>query len=208
PPITVRGMINLDIIGSENGPDGTTDDHSIRLFSAEPNDSPSRQLARQIALFISTYRNDVKVMLQSAEERAGRWGDHQSFSAAGYPALHIIQGVEDPLKERTIQDTIDNVQPDYLLRTTLAALSPTALLADGPLAPADLAHRVSPEEDSLVWTPVKNASGYIIALRTANSLTYDQVLVVNTSAHLDWNGISKYGAVAVGSIDLAGRIGP
>src|SRR5260221_579562 len=85
PPIDVRGMINLDIVGSEVGPNGVVDRRTVRLFSAPPNESVSRQLARRIALIANTYLFDVNVVLQSAEERAGRWGDHQSFSAAGYP---------------------------------------------------------------------------------------------------------------------------
>jgi hypothetical protein len=214
PPIAVRGMINLDTIGSEVGPNGEIDHQTIRLFSAEPNDSTSRQLARQLALIISTYLPDeVNPVLQSAEERVGRWGDHQSFSEAGYPAVRIIQGLEDPARQHSPRDTFDNVQPGYLMRTTRAALASAIILADGPTPPGDLALRAlvgDPQTQVLIWTPVPGAAGYLVALRQTSSLFYDQLLTVEASPtpELRWAGFGKYATVAVATVDAAGRMGP
>ena len=208
PPIDVRGMINLDIIGSDVGPNGEVDPRAIRVFSAEPNSSSSRQLARQLALFVGTYMDDVTIVLQSAEERVGRWGDQQSFSAAGYPALRMIEGLENTTRQYSALDTVDNVQADYLMRTTRTALVGVVLMADGPLPPADVARRTTPSGDLLVWTPAAGASGYVIALRAANSLGYDQVLVVDHGTQITWDGLARYTYVAVGSVDASGRMGP
>src|SRR5258708_37962403 len=85
-PIDLRAVINLDMIGSGAPAGNDNVPSTIRLFSAEPNDSASRQLARQIALITKTYVDNLEPVVQSAEERAGRWGDQPPFRAAGYPA--------------------------------------------------------------------------------------------------------------------------
>ncbi len=213
PPIALRGMINMDIVGSEVGRNGEIDHRTIRLFSAEPNDSPSRQLARQMALFVGMYLDDVDPVLQSAEERVGRWGDHQSFSAAGYPSVRIIQGLEDVSRQHTPRDTIDNVQPAYLMRTTRAALVSVLLLADGPTPPTMLAMRIppgSPQTQVLSWTPAPGAAHYLVALRQMSSLFYDQTFTIAASAapEVSWTEFGRYSTVAVAAVDASGRIGP
>ncbi len=213
PPIAVRGMINLDLVGSEIGPNGEDDPHTIRLFSAEPNDSPSRQLARQIAFFANTYLDDVNIVLQSAEDRAGRWGDQMSFSAAGYPAVRLIQALEDVTRQHSPLDTIDNVQAGYLMRTTRVALVSTMILADGPTPPGNLVLRAAignPNVQNLAWTAVPDAAHYLIALRQETSLPYDQVFTIDASPspELGWSGFTRYATVAVASVDASGLVGP
>jgi hypothetical protein len=213
PPVELRAMINLDIIGSEMGPNGDIDRRTMRIFSAEPNDSLSRQLARQLALIIKTYLDDVDPIIQSAEERSGRWGDHQSFRAAGYPAVRFIQGLEDLSRQHTPRDTLDNVQPGYLMRTTRAALISVATLADGPRPPTDLVLRPKPEDPTmhtLIWTPVQGVAKYLVTLRQAPSLYYDQIFTVKASAapELAWTGFNRFATVAIASIDDAGQMGP
>ncbi|NDJ61732.1 MAG: M20/M25/M40 family metallo-hydrolase, partial [Chloroflexi bacterium] len=51
--IDIDAMLNIDIIGSGNGPNGVIDDRTIRVFSAGPDASPSRRLARALALITS-----------------------------------------------------------------------------------------------------------------------------------------------------------
>ncbi|MEP7285443.1 MAG: M20/M25/M40 family metallo-hydrolase [Chloroflexota bacterium] len=213
PPVDVRAMINLDIIGSEMGPNGVVDQHTLRLFSAEPNDSPSRQEARQIALIIKTYLDDVDPVLQSAEERTGRWGDQQSFRAAGYPAIRMIQGLEDLSRQHTPRDTIDNVQPGYLMRITRALLVCLAILADGPTPPTNIALRVpinSPQTQTLVWTPSVDATEYLVVLRQTSSLYFDQSFTIKATAspELTWSGFDRFATVAIAAVNKAGRMGP
>ncbi len=213
PPIALRGMINLDIVGSALGRNGEVDERTIRLFSAEPNDSPSRQLARQLALYMATYLDDVDPVLQSAEERAGRWGDQQSFSAAGYPSVRFIQGLEDMSRQHSPLDTMDGIQPAYLMRTTRAALVSVLLLADGPTPPVGLAfHSLpgDPRTQRLTWTAAPDAARYLVTLRQTSSLSYDQILTVDASSspELTWTGFAQYATVAVGTIDASGRMGP
>ncbi|MBX3083215.1 MAG: M20/M25/M40 family metallo-hydrolase [Anaerolineae bacterium] len=208
--VDVRAMINLDIIGSEYGPNDELDRRTVRLFSADPNDSVSRQLARQIALITSTYIDDMTLVLQSSEERRGRWGDHQSFSAAGYPAIRIIQGQDNLARQHTGRDTPDGVQAAYLTRVTRLVLATVKVLADGLPAPTDLrltTRANDPQTLTLSWSPVPAAASYLIVLRKMSSLSFDQVLTVGNVAQLQWVDITKYNTVALASVDAKGQMG-
>jgi hypothetical protein len=170
-------------------------------------------LARQLGLIISTYLDDVDAVIQSAEERVGRWGDHQSFSAAGYPSVRFIQGLEDTARQHTPRDTIDNVQPGFLMKTTRATLISTLILASGPTPPRDIALRISAADSSietLVWTPAPQAVKYLIVLRRTSSLFYDKILTIEASAlpELIVSDLSQYATIAVAAVDSAGRMGP
>jgi hypothetical protein len=213
PPIAIRGMINLDMIGSDRGPGRQRDARTMRLFSADPNDSASRQLARQFALIANTYVTDMNLVMQSAVDRVGRWGDHQSFSEAGYAAVRLIQGVEDPARQHGPQDNLENVQLDYLMRATRVALAGIIILADGPTPPPLLALRPSTESPGalrLSWLPVPGASGYLITLRNTSSLFYDQILTITPGdrSEVEWDGFGRYASIAISAMDANGRMGP
>jgi hypothetical protein len=208
--IQLRAMINLDLIGSEYGPNDELDRRTVRLFSADPNDSISRQLARQIALITSTYIEDMTLVLQSSEERRGRWGDHQPFSAAGYPAIRIIQGQENLERQHTARDTPDGVQAAYLTRVTRLVMASVKVLADGLPAPSNLSLTTranDPQTLTLAWSPVPEAVGYLMVLRKTSSLSFDQVLTVGDVEQMTWVDITKYSTVALASIDDKGQMG-
>jgi hypothetical protein len=208
--VDLRAMLNLDIIGSAEGPNGEMDRRTVRLFSADPNDSSSRQLARQIGLIANTYIEDVTLVLQSSEERRGRWGDHQSFSAAGYPAVRLIQGLENPARQHTGRDTPDGVQPAYLMSVTRLALAAVNMLAGGLPPPAllTLSTRGNDAQTlTLTWARVPGAVSYWVALRKTSSLAFDQVLNVGDVDHLTWPDLMRYHTVALAALDADGQVG-
>jgi len=84
--VPLHAMINLDMIGVPVGPDGARYDGDLRVYSAPPDDSPSRDLARLIAETAQTYLPEMTVTVYDTLDRLDRWGDHQSFSDAGYAA--------------------------------------------------------------------------------------------------------------------------
>jgi hypothetical protein len=208
--IDLRAMINLDMIGSDTGPNGEVDGRTIRLFSADPNDSISRQLARQIGLIAKTYIDDVDVVLQSSEERRGRWGDHQSFSAAGFASVRFIQGLEDITRQHSHRDTPDGVQPAFLVRNTRLVLAVVKVLADGLPMPHNIDLNMRSADAStltLSWSPVSGAVGYLLMLRKQSSLNYDQVLTLGDVEQLAWADIARYHTLALAAIDANGQIG-
>lgn len=206
PPIIPRAMINLDTLGSNTDPNGNPGPAVLRIFSAAPNESPSRQLARQIALAVSAYPEAPTLVVQSSEERIGRFGDQQSFSAEGYAAVRFVEGTEDPTRQRNARDTVDAIQPAYLINATQTALTAVSLLADGLLAPTELVFHTTPTP-TLTWKRVRNAAGYVVALRQMASVSFDQVFIIGAAPEFSYPDLTQYALASVAAIDDQGRVG-
>lgn len=209
--ITVDAMLSLDIIGSQTGPNGEIDANHLRLFSAGPEDSPSRQLARSIYWIGFNLSPDMQIIVQDAEDREGRYSDHMSFTAAGFPAVRFIESLEDRLRQHTPQDVIGDVQASYLLRSTQCILAAITVLADGLPPPQNniiLRDNGTPKR-TLVWEPVPGATGYLIGLRSLGSNIINQQFPWPSNS-VDWEGFvpSQLAAVVISSIDDKGMMGP
>lgn len=206
--VDVIGMINLDTIGNIHDFVGNREDRYLRVFSEGPNDaSVSRQLAREANFLGHNYNLAIDLRVMDAVDRENRYGDHQSFSDLGYPAIRFINAFEEK-RNADPTDTIEFIEPDYLRRSTQAALALVTALADGPRPPANIALR---ERDGgqkeLVWEPVADAVSYIIALRPAGSLIYADQLPINETKVV-WAGFSDYAGIAIAARDSRGLIGP
>lgn len=206
--LDVIGMINLDTIGNVHDFVGNREDRYLRVYSEGPNDtSVSRRLAREANFLGHNYNLAIDLHVMDAVDRENRYGDHQSFSDLGYPAIRFINAFEEK-RNADPTDTIEFIEPDYLRRSTQAALALAAALADGPRAPANIALR---ERDGgkkeLVWEPVDDAAGYIIALRPAGSLIYADQLPINETKVV-WTGFADYAGIAIAAKDSRGLIGP
>ena len=218
PPIVPRAMLNLDTLGADSLSSGApqtfatdTDDPahalpgSLRVFSADPNDSPSRQLARQIELSAAPYPALPRVIVQSSAERIGRFGDQQPFSATGIAAVHLIEGVEDPTRQRSATDTGDAIQPAYLIGATGVAFVALLSLADGLAPPQSVQWQAA--DHALCWSPVPAAAGYVITVRHNDSASIEQMIVSGTAPIFQWDGLAHYDFAAVAAFDQSGRIG-
>jgi len=211
--IDVRAVVTLDTIGNINGPNNEVNDRQIRVFSDDDPESASRQLSRVMNLIATTYVPDLQVVVQPAGDREGRWGDHISFTARGYPAIRIIEAIQDPSRQNNSHDTIEYINPAYLMRSTRIALATIAVLADGLQPPQNISLRLNtgdPASNTLVWSPVQGASGYVLALRQPGALTHNQILTVTASNSLTWGGFNpdRFATVAIAAIDETGRWGP
>jgi hypothetical protein len=71
-------------------------------------------------------------------DRSGRWGDHQSFSDAGYAAIRLIEPADDPRRMFADSDPPDNLDPQYLRRVTQVALATILVLAESDGLPVAL----------------------------------------------------------------------
>jgi hypothetical protein len=80
--IPVSAMINLDMIGGSNGGGELINDGQIRLFSAGPDESPSRHLARAVHL-AAYHLLRLGNRRQDRADRWGRYGDHMSSVMQG-----------------------------------------------------------------------------------------------------------------------------
>lgn len=210
PDIDVTAMINLDIIGSSTGPDLAINEDEIRLYSAAPNESRSRQLARALNLIAKYHAMDMRIVVQDSVDREGRYSDHMSFSDAGYPAVRFIESLEDFSRQHSDRDTIDDIQAGYLLRGTQTILACMTALADGLPPPQNITLRqVSGSERELAYERVSGAQGYIVALRRPDGLIFSDYFPTSEIS-TTWDGFyaANYVSLAIASVDESGLIGP
>lgn len=199
----VRVMINLDTIGSPTHPSGTYA-NEMRVFSAGPTTSTSRQMARLAEFGARYFLTDIRVNVENQLDRPNRWGDHQTFSDAGIPAIRLIEQADEYNKFHNVADNLDEIDAAYLRRTTQVALTTALMLADGPLPPNNIS--LDPSVWRLEWEPVAGADRYVVAMRTSDSQTFQQELVSPTNS-FSHSIIQNYDVIVIASIDENGRVG-
>lgn len=208
--IQIDAMINMDIIGSSTNSVGAVNDNTIRLFSAEPNESASRHLARTINLLGARLVPEMTIAVESTADRPGRYGDHMSFSDAGFAAVRFVEALEEPERHHTERDTLEDIQIAYLMRATRTILAITTALADGLRPPRSVQLREADFGNrTLVWERVPEAVSYVVALRRPGALIYDPYFEI-TDNQVTWDGFKadQFTSVAVAAKDASGLIGP
>ncbi len=182
----------------------------MRVYSAGPNTSPSRQFARTVNFLAFNHAPGTEFVVHDTIDREGRYGDHESFSNAGYPAVRLIESLEDKVNGDP-NDEVDQIEPAYLAQNTKAVLAVVTAMADGPRPPAN----ISPLRDkgngvrTLVWEPVPDAASYVVALRSPGSLIYDQQFEIQSNS-VEWDGFTsdRFVGLTIAAKDENGLLGP
>jgi hypothetical protein len=203
----IDAAIANDIVG---GRSGIT--QSIRLFSAGPDTSAPRQLARYVDFVSGLYLPTFPVIMQDAVDREGRYSDHISFLNAGIPALRLTEAEEDFNRQHNAFDTSEAIDYNYLVKVTQLNLVVAANVIGAPARPPVplIAAMADPGAHILTWTPDPLAAGYMISFRPAGSADYAPFHFVNASqagnvaiTGLDPNIVY---AVSLAALDANGRV--
>jgi len=136
---TVEAVFNNDLIGSDTAGNGSASTERILVFSEDPNDSPSRQLARYIRLIGQRYYPELITDMVFRADRFGRGGDHSPFNTEGYAAVRFTSPNENFANQHTPTDTFANTNPLYSTKVTrlnAAAIASMALAPRPPVTPA------------------------------------------------------------------------
>ena len=185
--LPILAVIGADIVGGSLDGAGQTHRGQLQAFSAGPEESESRQLARYAAFVAERYRaaTGLELLLVPAPDREGREGDHLAFSAVGFPALRLIEAAEDPSRQHNARDTIDRIDRDYLANVTRLGLALAASLALAPPAP-DSAPTLEATDGGLgvSWAPVADpaVAGYWLAWRAEGESAWREVVWVGAGA--------------------------
>ena len=131
----IEAVLNNDIIGSEATSSGRISNRVVSVFSNDPSDSLSRQLARYVREIGERYVPGMQVNTIFRADRFGRGGDHSSFDAAGFAAVRFTTPEEDYAKQHKATDTFANASPDYATRVTRVNAAVLASLASAPASP-------------------------------------------------------------------------
>lgn len=199
--MTVKAVLNNDMIGNSCGSDGYCDAEHLRVFSeglradsterlraqqrrfGGENDSPGRNLSRWLADLAAQYPEGMQVRQIWRTDRMGRGGDQIPFLDRGYPAVRVTVAVEDYEHQHqdlrtedgiTYGDTVDELDFDYLTRSSVLNVRALHALAMAPMPPkvtADAAVRV---DTQIEWDAVPGAWVYrIVRRRTDESYWRD-----------------------------------
>jgi Zn-dependent M28 family amino/carboxypeptidase len=110
----VIGITHDDILGSDDDAGGLGDTgNRLRVYSPDPPDSPSRQLARDIQDAAQRYVPLVKIELISSADRYDRGGDQIPFQKNGFAAVRLTSASEHSILQHTADDTPEGVSPSF-----------------------------------------------------------------------------------------------
>lgn len=165
----IDGVLNNDIIGTESSADGRAETRHMRVFSEDPDDSPSRSLARYIKRTAEMYVPSMNVDLVFRHDRFARGGDHTSFNQEGFAAVRITSAAENYANQHSATDTFSNASAGYAARVARVNAAALANLALAPKAP-DVMRPVltGANKGRLVANIGRGESGYAANLRWKN----------------------------------------
>ena len=165
----IISVINYDAVGGRVG----IPQH-VRLFAVDFLTSIHGSLGRYYEYVGGLYLPTFPVVIYDALDREGRWGDHREFVNVGFPAVRVIESLEDPDLVNSNRDTWDLIDYNYLQRVVQLNVAVAANLAGGPPQPSPpiIASMAEPGAYLLTWPVSPDASGYAISFRPVDSLYY------------------------------------
>lgn len=131
----IEAVLNNDIIGSDVGGDGRMENRRVNIFSEDPIDSPSREIARYAREIGDRYVPEMDVDPVFRADRFGRGGDHTPFNLEGFAAVRVSTPVENFANQHTATDTFAGTSPPYITLVTKVNGAVAASLAWAPKSP-------------------------------------------------------------------------
>jgi hypothetical protein len=183
----IDAVLNNDIVGNSAGGNGLVDNHTLRVFSEDPNDSPSRQVARYVQDIGPRYTPSMVVDLIFRYDRFGRGGDHTPFNLENYAAVRLTVSNENYSRQHTVDDTFEGVDLDYLARVTRVNVASLATLGRAPSAPfvtdemgrPMLGRGQSRYDAELKWKASEGKpAGYVVVMRKTTSPDWEREIYV------------------------------
>jgi hypothetical protein len=188
----IEAVFNNDIVGNDVAGNGHSANGFVHVFSEDPNDSGSRELARYIRSAAQIYVPAFKAELVFRNDRFGRGGDHTPFNQAGFTAVRFTTPAENLGAQHTAEDTLDKTSPGFnanVARVNAAAMASLALAPSAPesmrelttgankgrMAP-NLARGKSRYDAVMRWKdpkPAADLAGYIIVVRSTTEPYWD-----------------------------------
>lgn len=193
----IDGVLNNDIIGTEVSGNGRIDNGSLWVFSEDPDDSPSRELARYVKEMSERYFPSFKIDMVFRSDRFGRGGDHTAFNQEGYTAVRLTTANETYANQHSVTDTFANASVPYTTRAARTNAAALACLALAPKAPVTnepiksgprkgqpttmLGRGKSRYDAALRWTnenPEPDLLGYVVVMRKSTSPDWEREVFV------------------------------
>jgi hypothetical protein len=193
----IEAVLNNDIVGYDAAGDGRTTNGYVHVFSDEPADSISRELARYVRECAQRYVPGFRAQPIFRADRFSRGGDHTPFVGDGYAGIRFTTPVENLGIEHTANDTFDKTSPGYtanVARVNGAALASLALAPPPPQVEREvttgtnkgrklpnIARGKSLYDAVLRWKddkPSEDLAGYAIVVRSTTTPYWDHEIFV------------------------------
>ncbi len=194
--MNIEAVLNNDIIGSDVAGNGRIDNRRLNVFSEDPQDSPSRQLARYIREIGERYVPSVVVDPVFRADRFGRGGDHTPFNLEGFAAVRFSTPSENFNNQHSATDTFANTSPSYIAHATKVNGAVAASLAWAPKSPETtetverngrkmtnlrLTRGRSRYDAQLRWKnekPEPDLAGYVVLMRSTTAPYWEREIFV------------------------------
>lgn len=192
----IEAVLNNDIIGSDASGNGRSATNTLRVFSAGPEDSAPRELARYTKMMAERYVPSMQVEMVFRGDRFLRGGDHTPFVNQGFAAVRLTSAIENYDNQHTVTDTFANTSVPYATRVTRMNAAALASLALAPSAPVlnwtwssgpnkgghepMLTRGKSGYDAVLHWRPntEDDLAGYAVMLRSTTSPVWEREIWV------------------------------
>jgi len=172
-----------DIVGNVVAEDGTVDSTSVRIFGAEPDNGPSRELARYAWATGTIYNPGFRILPVFRLDRISRGGDHSPFVGLGDAGLRFTERLENYKRQHLPTDTFEFVNFGYVANVARLNASVIGSLANAPASPAALARRDQASGGAkwmITWRPSPGAASYEVLFRRTTAPTYEKIYQAGT----------------------------
>jgi hypothetical protein len=173
-----------DIVGNVVADDGTVDSTSVRIFGADPDNGPSRELARYAWATGAIYNPRFRILPVFRLDRISRGGDHSPFVSLGDPGLRFTERLENYKRQHLPTDDFAHVNFGYVANVARLNASVVGSLANAPAPPVALARRdqASGGQKWMVsWREVPGAARYEVLFRRTTTPTYEKIYQAGTA---------------------------
>lgn len=193
----IEAVFNNDIVGNDVSGSGRTENGLVHVFSEDPNDSASRQLARYVRDAAQRYVPGFKADLVFRNDRFGRGGDHTPFNQDGFTAVRFTTAAENLESQHTANDTLEKTAPRFtanVARVNAAAVANLALAPSAPMTMREittgastgrktpnLARGKSRYDAVLRWKddkPAADLAGYTVVVRPSTAPFWEYEIFV------------------------------
>lgn len=216
----IEAVLTLDMIANIEDGLGYVDSTRVRVFSEDPNDSLSRELARYVRRTAQVVLPHFEIELIFRSDRFGRGGDHTPFVLEGYPGIRFTEARENYSIQHTPMDTIDNLSVSYCADITRLTLASVLSLACAPKAPEVISERGVPllrrgqgydAELSWVWNGnKKEISGFKIYVRDTKAPFWERSYFAGKGDSFTFKNVSidnlTFGVSVIGANGLESLI--
>jgi len=167
-----------DIVGNVVADDGTVDSTTARIFGAEPDNGPSRELARYAWATGTIYNPGFPILPVFRLDRISRGGDHSPYVSLGDPGLRFTERLENYKRQHLPTDDFTHVNFGYVANVARLNASVVGSLANAPAPPVALARRdqASGGQKWMVsWREIPGAVRYEVLFRRTTAPTYEKI---------------------------------